>query len=111
MNNDVYNLGFGDENPLTGQIDDTVVTNNGDMTKILATVAFSVYVFTQNNPNAWIYVTGSSQSRIRLYRMAISKYIEEINEDFIVYTSLDNDEWCIFEPNTINQNFLIKRKT
>lgn len=74
MSNDVYNLGFGDENPLTGQVDDTVVTNNGDMTKILATVASSIYVFTQRNKNAWVYVTGSSQSRIRLYRMAINKY-------------------------------------
>jgi hypothetical protein len=49
MDNNVYNLGFGDENPLTGQVDDTIVTNNGDMTKILATVASSIYVFIQRN--------------------------------------------------------------
>ena len=110
MNGEVYNLGFGDKNPTTGEIDDTIVTNNGDMTKILATVAFSMYIFTNNNPNAWIYVTGSSQSRIRLYRMAINKYIEEINKDFIVYTSLEDEEWYPFEPNTTNQQFLIRRK-
>jgi len=110
MSNDVYNLGFGDENPLTGQVDDTVVTNNGDMTKILATVASSIYVFTQRNKNAWVYVTGSSQSRIRLYRMAINKYVNEISEDFVVYASLENGEWYPFESNINTKEFLIRRK-
>ncbi len=32
MQEGVYNLGFGDKNPITGEIDDTIVTNNGDMT-------------------------------------------------------------------------------
>ncbi len=110
MQKGIYNLGFGDKNPITGEVDDIVITNNGDMPKILATVAFSMYIFTTNNPNAWIYVTGSSESRIRLYRMAINKYIEEINEDFIVYTSLEDEEWYPFEPDTNNQKFLIQRK-
>jgi hypothetical protein len=54
MQDDVYNLGFGDVNPVNGEIDDKIVTNNGDMTKILATVAFSIYLFTENIPDAWI---------------------------------------------------------
>jgi hypothetical protein len=67
-------------------------------------------LFYRKNPNAWIYVTGSSQSRIRLYRMAINKYIEEINKDFIIYTSLEDGEWYPFESSTNNQKFLIQRK-
>lgn len=110
MQEGVYNLGFGDKHPITGEIDDTIVTNNGDMTKILATVAFSVYIFTEKNPSAWIYVTGSSESRIRLYRMAINKYHKEINKDFSVYTSLDGEDWYPFETNTKNLLLLIKRK-
>ncbi|NCC55716.1 MAG: hypothetical protein EOM11_09610, partial [Erysipelotrichia bacterium] len=27
---DVYNIAFGDKNPATGDIDDTVISNNGD---------------------------------------------------------------------------------
>lgn len=42
--------------------------------------------------------------------MAINKYIEEINEDFFVYASLENGEWYPFEPSTKTQEFLIKRK-
>jgi len=110
MQEGVYNLGFGDKNPITGEIDDTIVTNNGDMTKILATVAFSMYLFTKNNPNLWIYVTGSSQSRMRLYRMAINKYIEEISKDFAIYISLEDGEWYPFQPNTETQEFLIQRQ-
>jgi hypothetical protein len=35
----VYNLGFGDVNVLTDEINDLIVTNNGDSQKVLATVA------------------------------------------------------------------------
>jgi hypothetical protein len=35
----VYNLGFGDVNVLSNEIDDLVITNNGDSQKVLATVA------------------------------------------------------------------------
>ena len=75
-NEEIYNLGFGDRNPKTGEIDDTIVTNNGDIEKILATVAATLYFFTEINPNVYIYVTGSSESCIRLYRMAINKYFQ-----------------------------------
>jgi hypothetical protein len=111
MQEGIYNLGFGDKHPLTGQIDDTIVTNNGDMPKILATVVLSMYIFTENNPNIWIYVTGSSTSRIRLYRMAINKYYKEISKDFFIYISLEDEEWYPFEPNTKTKKFLIQRKT
>ncbi len=110
MQEGIYNLGFGDIHLLTGVLDDTIITNNGDMEKVLATVAYSVYIFTKKTPNAWIYVTGSSQSRIRLYRMAINQHFIEISKDFIIYTSQNDKEWDLFEPTTQHQNFLIQRK-
>jgi hypothetical protein len=36
--NNVYNLGFGDYDPKTDKINDSVITNNGDSQKVLATV-------------------------------------------------------------------------
>jgi len=50
MQDGIYNLGFGDKHLITGEIDDIIVTNNGDMTKILATVAYSIYIFTEKKP-------------------------------------------------------------
>lgn len=42
---DVYNLAFGDYDKETNSIDDTVITNNNDSQKVLATVASTLYVF------------------------------------------------------------------
>lgn len=36
---DYYNFGFGDYDPESDDINDLTVTNNGDTTKILATLA------------------------------------------------------------------------
>ena len=43
---DLYNLGFGDKNAETGEIDDNVISNNGDSEKVLATVVATLYAFT-----------------------------------------------------------------
>lgn len=45
-----YNLGFGDVNEVTGELDDLSITNNGDREKILSTVAATVLDFTEHMP-------------------------------------------------------------
>jgi hypothetical protein len=62
-----YNLAFGDKDLGTGDIDDTAVSNNGDSEQVLATVVSAVYMFTENKKEAWVYATGSTKSRTRLY--------------------------------------------
>lgn len=47
----VFNLGFGDKLP-SNEIDDTVISNNGDSVKVLATVVATVYAFTERHPTA-----------------------------------------------------------
>ena len=74
----IYNLGFGDYDEETKSIDDKSVSNNGDSQKILATVASTIYAFTEKYPDAWIFATGSTSVRTRLYRMGITTNIEEI---------------------------------
>ncbi len=69
LEKDVYNLAFGDYDESTDSIDDTVITNNNGSQKVLATVASTLYVFMAKHPDAWIYATGSSYVRTRLYRM------------------------------------------
>jgi hypothetical protein len=68
----VYGLGFGDKAQSGSSIDDFIVTNNGDTKKVLATVASTLYTFTEWFPNASIVAKGSTRSRNRLYRMNIS---------------------------------------
>jgi len=106
---DFYNLGFGDKNEDSEEIDDTIITNNGDSQKVLATVAATVYAFTEKNPNAWIYATGSTKVRTRLYRIGITNYIKEIKKDFEVYV-LKEDKWVEFKNGVEYAAFLVKRK-
>ncbi|MFC5191131.1 DUF6934 family protein [Algoriphagus aquatilis] len=105
----VFNLAFGDKNADTGQINDRIITDNGDRDKVLATVASTVYAFTDKYPDSWVYLTGSTKSRTRLYRIGISKFLEELNQDFEIYGQL-NDNWEKFKPDTEFEGFLVRRK-
>jgi hypothetical protein len=105
----IYNLGFGDINVLTNEIDDLVVTNNCDSQKVLATVAKTLYVFTDNYPDAFIVATGSTLSRTRLYRMGITNNLLLIEKDFHVFGLKDRDV-ILFEKNGNYDGFLVKRK-
>lgn len=86
-----YNLGFGDYNDETKEINDEIVTNNGDGLKVLATVVSTLYAFTGKYTEANVFATGSSEARTRLYRMGITNNLEELKEDFLVY-GLRKDE-------------------
>jgi hypothetical protein len=104
----LYNLGFGDKNLISGKIDDTVISNNGDTEKVLATIVESLYLFTDKNPEALIYAIGSTKSRTRLYQIGISKFIEKAKNDFIIYGQLEK-EWHFFEKDINYVAFLVKR--
>ncbi len=106
---DVYNLAFGDYDEITGKISDRVVTNNGDSLKVLSTVASSVYAFTSKRPEAWVFATGSTSVRTRLYRMGLTNNLAEISEDFHVY-GLKEDQWEDFFIGEDYKAFLVKRK-
>ncbi len=105
----VYNLAFGDYNSETNEIDDLVVTNNGDTEKVLATVASAVYVFLEIYPNAYVYATGSTKARNRLYRIGITKYLIEMKKDFYLYGQIKED-FYEFERGKNYDGFLVIRK-
>jgi hypothetical protein len=104
-----YNLAFGDKDTQTGEIDDIVVSNNGDSVQVLATVVSAVYAFTNVEKEAWIYATGSTKARTRLYRMGITKYFDEITQDFVIF-GLKNNQWQEFEKQTEYTAFAVQRK-
>jgi hypothetical protein len=55
----LYNLGFGDFDPITNQIDDKVVSDNGDLIKVMATVISLALKFLDDNPMAMVFFEGS----------------------------------------------------
>ncbi len=104
-----YNLGFGDLDPITGMVNDLVETNNDDRDIVLATVVSTIISFTNIYKDCLIYSEGSTLSRTRLYRICITKYIDEINQDFEVWGFIDN-QFVVFQPNVNYEGFLVKRK-
>jgi hypothetical protein len=105
----VYKLAFGDKELLTDEINDSVITNNGDSEKVLATVVSAVYAFTDKYPNAWIYATGSTKSRTRLYRIGLSKFLSEVEDDFEILGER-KDDWESFKINIDYSGFLVRKK-
>lgn len=77
----VYNLAFGDETE-SGEIDDSVYSNNGDIAKVMATVASTVYIFTELYPDMIVFFSGSNDKRTRFYKKAIARHLEELEETF-----------------------------
>ena len=104
-----YNLAFGDKDLKTGKIYDIIVSNNNDTEKVLATVVSAVYAFTDINQDAWVYATGSTNSRTRLYRMGINKYLNDVENDFEIYGELENS-WCVFDKGIDFEGFVVRRK-
>lgn len=107
--NGFFNLAFGDKDEISGRINDEVVTNNNDTEKVLATVVSSLFAFTDKYPDAWVYATGNTKSRTRLYRMGINKYYEEVEKTFHVFGQLD-EEWAKFDSEIEFYGYLVKRK-
>ncbi len=105
----LFNLAFGDKNPETGEIDDLAISNNGDTQKVLGTVVAALYAFFDRNPEAIVYATGSTPARTRLYRMGITKFYEEIQNDFYLYGRF-GDKLYIFETGIEYEGFIAQRK-
>ena len=105
----LYNFGFGDLDEKTGEISDTIVSDNGDDEKVLLTVANIIFIFTSIYFGAAVLVKGSTASRTRRYQMGINKYWEQIEPIFEVF-GLREDKWEPFRKGVNYDAFLGRRK-
>ncbi|WP_448698271.1 DUF6934 family protein [Mucilaginibacter sp. AW1-3] len=105
----IYNLAFGDQNEITGDINDAVTSNNEDRDIVLATVARTVIDFCDHYGDDFILAKGSTPVRTRLYQIGINKLITEIRSDFDVY-GFTGELLHTFETNVNYDAFLVKRK-
>lgn len=106
----VYNLGFGDLDEDTQEVNDRINTNNADRQKVLATVADTVMDFLNNHPKATIFAQGSTAARTRLYQINILTYWKEITEARCVIQGYVNEEWRPFEKGINFDAFIIRKK-
>jgi len=102
----VFNLGFGDADK-NGNIDDLVITGNKDSKKVLATVVATIFKVFEKYPHAYIFATGSTKSRTRLYRIGITNNLHEVDKSFEIYGYI-NQQWEKFKKNRDYEAFLIR---
>ncbi|WP_241773516.1 hypothetical protein [Chryseobacterium sp. Leaf394] len=102
-------MAFGDYSPLTDEIDDLAVSDNGDTEKILGTVISALYVFFNKFPDVYVYATGSTKARTRLYRMGITKFYDQMKKDFYLHGQIGN-EFPEFQIGIDYEGFLAQRK-
>ena len=114
----LYNLGFGDLffDPIKNGfvINDLIVSDNVDRNAVLATVAKSAYIFTEKYPTRSVFFKGSTKTRTRLYRRAISINLKELSETFHIFGAMKDENGAIldipFDSNGDFYGFIIKRK-
>jgi hypothetical protein len=104
-----FNMGLGDLNPETAEVDYFLVSDNGDRNTVLATVSEIIESFFELYPSHTIYFKGTSNSRTRLYQMAINHFYDELSERFHILGELD-DKMTRFKRNTNYKSFLILKK-
>ncbi|MCY7349654.1 MAG: hypothetical protein LH606_03180 [Cytophagaceae bacterium] len=104
-----YNLAFGDEDPVTGMVDYTATTDNGDTRKVLVTVAAIVLVFLRSKPGEAVFAQGSTASRDGLYRINLSRHLNQLPVHLEALGRLGAD-WEPFAPNKKYDGLLLRWK-
>ena len=103
-----YNLGFGDLSG-EGELSDEVVTNNGDMSKVLATVVSTLFVFLEVNPTATVFFKGSTPFRTKLYQRIIQSNLVDVGSMLIV-SGIKHGTEEAFTNRTEYDSFLIRKR-
>lgn len=94
----VVNLGFGDLLE-TGELDDTINSNNADLSKVMATIVSIIEQYTSNKPELKIIFEGSTPQRTRLYGRILQTYYQEFTVNFtITAIATENLEEVPFDP-------------
>ena len=108
IDDNIYNLAFGDKDSISGNIDDLVITDNQDTEIVLANVASTLFDFFDNYNGTIVLAKGSTQSRTRLYRRYLTILLEIIEENFLLLGEL-NGEVERFKKNKEYTSFLITK--
>lgn len=120
LNPKVYNLGLADVLYIDGNedvftVDDHTASDNGDIDKLVGTVARSLLLFSQHYPDVFVVFGSINPVKMRLYRIIVQKYYDELSKTFILFVAKRQDDGKIVNvPFYFNANvdgFFIKLKS
>ena len=105
-----YNLALVDV--VGDRVDDLVITNNQDISRVMATVFRAMLVFFKKYPNKLVYFKGSDESgvRSRLYRILIARELEKISELFDIYGQVSGNSYEKFALDRPYVGFIFQLK-
>lgn len=92
-----------------GKLSDQIESRNGDLQIVLTTVFQIVCDFLDQFPDFAVGFRGSDARRHRLYRIAITRELENIAGKYEVYGITDSLAVVVFEPNRDYDHYLIKK--
>jgi len=92
-----------------GTFDDKIISNNGDRNKVLATVFQILNYFLTIYPNVIVLFAGSTDSRTRLYQIALSSEYEKASILFNI-SGFYNNSFETFVKNKTYEAFAISKK-
>lgn len=75
-----WNVGFGDLK--RGVADDRAISNNGDIARVLNTVAKIIREFFAEHPNAILQIKPVDEKRKRLYNLIFQRHLEAVSLEF-----------------------------
>jgi hypothetical protein len=107
LENGEWNLGFGDVKD--GRIDDSVVSNNQDIVRVLQTVAAATYEFLDTYPLSIIVINPVDEKRKRLYNTIFQRHFADIDSLFIIMGTIKGEKE-IYSPQKNYDNFQIRLK-
>lgn len=113
----VFNLGFGTlkaDNYGQQYIDGEDITDNGDIRKVLSTVAKTIEVFTNEYPKREVYFKGYTPRLTKLYQRAILNDYESISKIYSIWGNKDERidfyDMELFNPLKTYHGFIVQKK-
>ena len=93
-----------------GTESDLIVTDNGHLRIVLATVMKTIDDFLRRLPDKIITFRGSDARRNRLYRVIISRELDQLQQRFVVLGGTGEDRFDVFQKNTDYDSFYVLAK-
>ncbi len=102
-----WNLGFGDI--INGEIDDSIVSNNHDILKVMQTIAKTIYEFLGEFPERTIVIKPVDERRRKLYNRIFQRHFEDMKPIFDISGFIEQVEE-VYSPKKYYDYFKISRK-
>ena len=107
----LWNLSFGDANDDQTDFDYKVISDNGDMRKVMQTVFQTSLIFTDEYPNRKIYIEPVDRKRRVLYNRILQEKQTDIEQYFTIEGGFSNKIGNEpYNPLKMYDTFVVTRK-